>query len=154
SGALVRVPIQNNQLVKKGDLLFEIDPSTFQATVNLSRAEFDNMRDIVKSLAEQVDGLRDSVGQHEAELSEAESEIEGNAARTENARISFERARELMVTGTNTQRDLDDKSTAYQVARAQLNEARARVSQMTAGLTQAKNDLARGIANLGVPGAD
>ena len=48
SGALVRVPIQNNQLVKKGDLLFEIDPSTFQATVNLARAQLDNMRDIVK----------------------------------------------------------------------------------------------------------
>ena len=43
SGALVRVPIQNNQLVKKGDLLFEIDPSTFQAAVNLARAERDNM---------------------------------------------------------------------------------------------------------------
>ena len=53
SGPLVRVPIQNNQLVKKGDLLFEIDPSTFQATVNLARAQFDNMRDIVKSLVEQ-----------------------------------------------------------------------------------------------------
>jgi multidrug resistance efflux pump len=48
SGALVRVPIRNNQLVKKGDLLFEIDPSTFQANVHLARAERDNMRDIVK----------------------------------------------------------------------------------------------------------
>ena len=56
SGALVRVPIQNNQLVKKGDLLFEIDPSTFQANVNLARAQLDNMRDILKSLAEQIDG--------------------------------------------------------------------------------------------------
>src|SRR5271165_6534465 len=54
SGPLVRVPIQNNQLVKKGDLLFEIDPSTFQATVNLARAERDNMRDIVRSPADQV----------------------------------------------------------------------------------------------------
>ena len=52
SGQLVRVPIQNNQLVKQGDLLFEIDPRTFQATVDLARAQFDNMRDIVKSLAE------------------------------------------------------------------------------------------------------
>ncbi len=34
SGALVRVQVQNNQLVKKGDLLYEIDPRTFQATVN------------------------------------------------------------------------------------------------------------------------
>ena len=52
TGPLVRVPVQNNQLVKKGDLLFEIDPRTFQATVNLARAQLDNMRDIVKSLAE------------------------------------------------------------------------------------------------------
>ena len=29
SGQLIRVPIRNNQLVKKGDLLFEIDPRTF-----------------------------------------------------------------------------------------------------------------------------
>jgi hypothetical protein len=45
-GALVQVPIQNNQLVKKGNLLFEIDPSTFQANVNLAGAQFDNMRDM------------------------------------------------------------------------------------------------------------
>src|SRR5215813_12054768 len=50
SGALVRVPIQNNQLVKKGDLLFEIDPRPFQASVNLAWAQLDNMHDIVKSL--------------------------------------------------------------------------------------------------------
>src|SRR5215467_11527465 len=66
SGPLVRVPIQNNQLVMKGDLLFEIDPSTFQATVNLARAELDNMRDIVKSLAEQVDGMRAAVARSES----------------------------------------------------------------------------------------
>ena len=126
SGALVRVPIQNNQLVKKGDLLFEIDPSTFQANVNLARAQLDNMRDIVKSLAEQVEGYKDNI----------------------------ERANELFATGTNTQRDVDNKSTAHQVAVAKLSEARARVSQMTAALAQAKDDLARGLADLGTPGED
>ena len=80
SGPLVRVPIQNNQLVKKGDLLFEIDPSTFQATVNLARAQLDNMRDIVKSLAEQVDGLKGNVAQRQAEISQAKFEVEGTAA--------------------------------------------------------------------------
>ena len=54
----------------------------------------------------------------------------------------------------NTQRDVDDKSTAYQVALAQLGEARAKVSQMTAALAQAKDDLARGLADLGAPGED
>ena len=154
SGALVRVPIRNNQLVKKGDLLFEIDPSTFQANVNLARAELDNMRDIVKSLAEQVDGMKDSVEQHQAEISQAKFEVEGSAALAENARISLERANELFATGTNTQRDVDNKSTAHQVAVAKLSEARAQVSQMTAALAQAKDDLARGLADLGTPGPD
>ena len=92
SGPLVRVPIQNNQLVKKGDLLFEIDPSTFQANVNLARAQFDNMRDIVKSLVEQVEGLKRTVEQRQAEISEAKFEVEGSAAQAENARISLGRA--------------------------------------------------------------
>ena len=152
SGPLVRVPIQNNQFVKKGDLLFEIDPSTFQANVNLARAQFDNMRDIVKSLVEQVEGLKRTVEQRQAEIGEAKFEVEGSAAQVENARISLGRAKELIAENVNTQRDVDDKSMAYQVAVAQLGAARAKVSQMTAALAQAKDDLARGLADLGVLG--
>ena len=154
SGPLVRVPIRNNQLVKKGDLLFEIDPSTYQATVNLARAQLDNMRDIVKSLAEQVDGLKDTIAQRQAGLNQAKFEVESSAAQADNARIILDRAKALMATGTNTQRDVDNKSTSYQVALAQLSEAKARVNQMTGALAQAKDDLARGLADLGTPGAD
>jgi len=39
TGPIVNLPIEDNQLVKRGDLLFEIDPRTFQAAVNQSRAE-------------------------------------------------------------------------------------------------------------------
>ena len=154
SGPLVRVPVQNNQLVKKGDLLFEIDPSTFQATVNLARAQLDNMRDIVQSLADQVDGLKRQLAQRQAEISQAKFEVEGSAAEAENQRIIFERAKELRAAGVNSQRDLDDTSTAYQVALVRLSEARAKVSQTTAALAQAEDDLARGLADLGAPGAD
>jgi multidrug resistance efflux pump len=152
SGPLVRVPIQNNQFVKKGDLLFEIDPSTFQASVNLARAQFDNMGDIVKSLVEQVEGLKRTVEQRQAEIGEAKFEVEGSAAQVENARISLGRAKELIAENVNTQRDVDDKSMAYQVAVAKLGADRAKVSQMTAALAQAKADLARGLADLGVIG--
>src|SRR5262249_25166008 len=103
SGALVRVPIQNNQLVKKGDLLFEIDPSTFQASVNLARAQLDNMRDIIKSLAEQVDVMKAAVAQSEAERNQARFEVEGYAANTENARIELGRTKTLLAQRGNTQ---------------------------------------------------
>jgi multidrug resistance efflux pump len=152
SGQLVRVPIRNNQLVKQGDLLFEIDPSTFQTTVNLARAQLDNMRDIVKSLAEQVDGMRAAVAQSEAALNEARFEVEGYTANTENARVQFERAKTLLAEGTLDQRDYDNRNTTYQTALAQLNGARAHVNQATAELERSKADLARGIADLGAPG--
>src|SRR5262249_4181135 len=152
SGEIVRVPVRNNQLVKKGDLLFEIDPRTFQTTVDLARAQLDNMRDIIKSLTDQAEGMKDNVGQREATLSQAKSAVEGAAAETEDARISFQRSKELLAQGVNTQRDYDNKQTAYQMALAQLSEARARVSQMTADVAQAKADLARSKADLGTPG--
>lgn len=34
SGPIIQIPIKDNQTVKKGDLLFEIDPSTFKATLD------------------------------------------------------------------------------------------------------------------------
>jgi multidrug resistance efflux pump len=152
SGQLVRVPIRNNQLVKQGDLLFEIDPSTFQANVNLASAQLDNMRDIVKSLAEQVDGMRAAVAQSESALNQARFEVEGYAANTENARVAFERAKTLLPTGTIDQRLYDNRNTTYQMALAQLNGAKSHVNQASAELERSKADLARAIADLGIPG--
>ncbi len=154
SGPLVRVPIRNNQLVKKGDLLFEIDPRTFQASVNLARAQLDNMADIVNSFAAQVEGLKAIVEQRQSALNQARFEVGGVAATAEDARIIYERAKELRLMNVNSQRDVDNRFAAYQVALAQLNEAKSRVNQAAAALTQAKDDVARGQANLGTPGED
>jgi len=152
SGELVHVPIQNNQLVKKSDLLFEIDPSTFQAHVDLARAQLDNMRDIIKSLAEQVEVMRAAVAQSESGLNQAKFEVEGDAADTENARVEFERTKTLLAQGVTDQRDYDNKNTTYQEALAKLNGAKAQVNQATAELDRSKNGLARAMADLGAPG--
>lgn len=37
-GPIISIPIRDNQVVKKGDLLFEIDPSTFQAALDNATA--------------------------------------------------------------------------------------------------------------------
>jgi len=39
AGPIINIPIKDNQQVKKGDLLFEIDPSTFKADVDNSTAK-------------------------------------------------------------------------------------------------------------------
>lgn len=152
SGQLVKVPIRNNQLVKHGDLLFEIDPSTFQATVNLARAQLDNMRDIIKSLSEQVDGLRNAVAQSESARNQAKFEVEGYLAKTEDARIAFEMAKTLLGEDSTSRSNYDNRNAMYQIALAQLNGAKAHVNQTTAELEKSKADLDRSIADLGAPG--
>jgi multidrug resistance efflux pump len=154
SGQLVRVPIKNNQLVKHGDLLFEVDPRTFQAVVDFAQANLNNIRDILKALADQVEAMKGSVAQYESAVDQAKFEVEGNSTNTENERIQFERAKELLQTGAGTQADFDNKLAAYQMGLAQLNAAKAQVRQVMAELARAKDDLARAIANLGTPGED
>ena len=39
AGPIVQFPVRDNQSVKKGDLLFEVDPSTYQATVDQCAAK-------------------------------------------------------------------------------------------------------------------
>lgn len=41
AGPVIQIPIRDNQPVKKGDLLFEIDPATYRAAVNNAQAELD-----------------------------------------------------------------------------------------------------------------
>src|ERR1700741_5564869 len=42
SGPIVQVAVHDNQEVKKGDLLFEIDPTDFQAKLDLATGELEN----------------------------------------------------------------------------------------------------------------
>jgi len=154
SGPLVRVPIQNNQLVKQGDLLFEIASRTFQAAADFARANLGNIRDVLKSLADQVEAMKGNVAQQESARNQAKFNVEGQTALTENDRLNFERAKELLATGTGTRQVFDDRRAAYQMALAQLDAARAQVNQMTAELAGAKADLARATADLGPPGED
>jgi len=154
SGELVRVPIRNNQLVKKGDLLFEIDPRTFQDQVNGASAQLANMQDIVKSLAQQVEGMRAAVKQSESALNEAKFEMESHAANAQNAKVNLERAAALIKQGVSDTREYDNRNTVYLMAMAQWNGARSAVNRATAELEHSRADLARGIADLGVLGED
>ncbi len=102
SGQIVQLPIEDNQLVRRGDLLFEIDPRTFtaahdQAEANLGYAEA--KRDNARSDADRYRAVvRDSPGAvSKEELSQkldaqraAEAEVEVAQAALENARLEVE----------------------------------------------------------------
>ena len=45
SGPIVALAIKDNQFVKAGDLLFEIDPRTFAVSLDQARAQYDKTGD-------------------------------------------------------------------------------------------------------------
>ena len=75
SGPIVRLAVQDNQLVKTGDLLFEIDPRTFEANLAQARAQLDNARDNYLALEKQVEAELAQVNVSRAEALQAESNI-------------------------------------------------------------------------------
>lgn len=102
SGPIVNLPIIDNQFVKAGDLLFKIDPRTFQAAVKQSRADLRTAR--VKAVnakedAERAERIRKmnpgamSVQELETkknEQLEAESSVFGAEAALEKANLNLE----------------------------------------------------------------
>ena len=68
SGPIVALPIKDNQFVNAGDLLFEIDPRTYQAALDEAEANLDETRDRLGNLDAQIEAAQAAVEQAESGL--------------------------------------------------------------------------------------
>lgn len=75
NGKIIDLPIENNQLVKKGDLLYRIDPQLYQADLNYNLAK-------QKTLEEQIKLMQRSI-------SSQEKNAEAIHAQVESAKVQF-----------------------------------------------------------------
>ncbi len=154
SAPIVQLPIVDNQLVKAGDLLFEIDPRTFAATLDRKRAELDKTRDDIAALAKQVEAARAAVAEFEAAIAQAEQTVKGYAARLVQTKADFQRYTDLAKKGAAAQREADKARADFEVNQAQLDQANAALLQAKSAKLQAEADLAKAEADLGAPGED
>ncbi len=100
SGPLVRLPVEDNQFVKKGDLLFEIDPRTFKAALDQATADLDVARIRLENERLQEKRFREaivsgSVSEIELELQidqrrAAEAKLRAAEGKYESKRLDFE----------------------------------------------------------------
>ena len=115
SGRVTAVYIKDNQHVRKGDALFDIDPEPF--AIALQRAEAD------LALA------RQSARQDNAEVSVAQAQIAQIESDLANARASYARDKELVEQHFLSQQALDDAQTKQQSLQAALEQARAKLTK-------------------------
>ena len=154
SAPIVALPIRDNQLVKAGDLLFEIDPRTFQAALDQANADLDNTRDDIKSLEKQVDASRAVVDEYESKIQQRKIAVRGYTAGLVDAKATLERVQIALKSGAVSIQDRDNAKARFDEARARFDAAEADVIEAVAAKIQAEADLAKAIVQLGAAGEE
>jgi membrane fusion protein (multidrug efflux system) len=138
AGRIVAVPVRENQSVRAGTVLVEIEPADFRTRVAQAAADVEQARAAI------ADTTRQIVLQ-EKNILEALADIAAAQAETERAELEVRRARELDRKGYASKQRVDNAEADVRVAHARLRQARAKHAAATATLNvmRARADKAR-----------
>src|SRR5689334_18428266 len=118
-GRVIEVGVEEgNRLVKKGEVLFRIDPTPYQLEVNTLEAQLVNTQGAMRDLEEQAKGAA-------ARIAEAQGRVRELTAKLELTRTRVEQYRELAKTGAGSRFDLERAETDVREQQASLDAARS-----------------------------
>ncbi|HTU66012.1 MAG TPA: HlyD family secretion protein [Steroidobacteraceae bacterium] len=123
SGPVIAIHIQDQQPVKKGDVLIEIDPQPYQLAVDAAEAQLD--------LAYQ------STSQDKAAVAAARATITQRTAELTNAQANEKRAKELTAQKLISSQVADTAMTEARTAEAAVSAAQANLQQALSALGKA-----------------
>ena len=152
SGPIVTLPIKDNQLVKAGDLLFEIDPRTFEATLAQARAQYDQTGDNYLAKQKQVEAAESQVEISRRAVDQAQSSIKQIESTIDKNKAEYERQQDMLPKKATSQKAVERAEANYKVSVEQRKGAIASLAQARAGLLKAEAALAEAQANLGALG--
>jgi multidrug resistance efflux pump len=148
SGPIVDLPIRDNQFVKAGDLLFEIDPRTFEADLAQARAQLDQTGGNVEAIAKQVEAARAQVNASRASIEQAKSAIAQLEATIAKNKAEYERQKMMLPKRATSQKMVQRAQANHEVSLQQKISAQFGLKQAWAGLAQSKAGLAQVQAQL------
>ncbi|WP_426417957.1 HlyD family secretion protein [Aestuariirhabdus sp. LZHN29] len=152
SGPIVSLSVRDNQFVGAGELLFKIDPRTFQASLDEARAQYDVAADSYLAQEKQVEAAQAQVEVSRAAVLQAQSSIKEYASTIQKNRAELRRQQELLPQKATSQKSLERAQANYDISVEQRRGAEAALAQSRSSLTQAEADLAEVRANLGAAG--
>jgi membrane fusion protein, multidrug efflux system len=120
TGTVVKLFVEDNWRVKAGDTLLELDPSDYQVQVNAAEAQLERARQTVDQLYAQVEAARSGLALAQSQLGQA--------------RIDYNRARQLKGQGVVSSEYYDQANTALRVALATEGLANHQLIQAEAAL--------------------
>ncbi|MGZ6125972.1 MAG: HlyD family secretion protein [Myxococcales bacterium] len=158
TGTVVRVLVEDNQLVKQGDPLVELDTADLEVALAQARAavaqaqaafaaEQPNVSMTASSNRATLQSSEDEVANAQADLEAARRDLDQALASNRFAQQQKERAAQLLASKTVPQAELDQRVSAADVAQAAVASARQRVEQRQARLQTAQARLVEARAN-------
>jgi len=132
-GRVLEVAIEEgNRLIKKGDVLFRIDPTPYQLEVNSLSAQLVTAQAGQRELLESQKGANAKTVEARAAIAEATSKIAEVNAKLELARKRVAQNRELVATGAGNRFDLEQAEANLAEAQNQLAAANSQMAQARA----------------------
>jgi len=129
-GRVIDVPIEEgNRPVKKGDVLFRIDPTPYQQQVNTLRAQLANAIAGQKEVEEQLKGAEAKIAEARGGIAQAAARIGEVNAKLALAEKRVAQYRELVTTGAGTRFDLEQAEASLAELTGQLEAARSAEAQ-------------------------
>lgn len=148
SGPIVKMNVQNSQLVNAGDILFEIDPRTYQVAYDQAKAQLEQVGGNIEGLEKQIMGIKASIRGAEASVRQAKSSIAQTESQIVNTKSDYDREKELLSRNATSQKSMQLAQTNYDIAVQQNLAAKAGLNQATANLDKARASLAQAEAGL------
>jgi membrane fusion protein, multidrug efflux system len=148
-GQVIKVRVDDNNRVRKGDLLVQLDPEPYQIQVDLKTAALTQARADLVAAQDQVRGqialarsnrfkLKHTIENVNTQIAQLEAnvaDLETTKARQVRAKADYKRAKELEKTpGAISPQDVDLRLQDLRVTEAQVKQAREMVYQTRVGL--------------------
>ncbi|HEY2630711.1 MAG TPA: HlyD family secretion protein [Usitatibacter sp.] len=137
-GRVIEVAVEEgNRPVKKGDVLFRIDPTPYQLQVNTLTAQLAGAQGQQREVEEQLKGATASVAQSKSAIASASARVNEVNSKYDLAKRRVDQYRELVATGAGTKFDLEQAEATLGEMTGQLESARSAEAQARSGADQA-----------------
>jgi len=128
-GRVIAVPVEPNRPVKKGDVLFKLDPTPYQLQVDALEAQLANAIGSSKELEEQLTGAAAQVAQAKGAIDQAAARVREVSAKVDLARMRVNQNRELVASGAGNKFDLEQAEANLKELEGQADGARSAEAQ-------------------------
>jgi membrane fusion protein (multidrug efflux system) len=147
-GYLTKQNYTEGQLVRQGQVLFEIDPREYQAALDQAKAVLSQSKGALDQSKAGLSQSKGAVEQTKASLEKAKAEVSVQDARWTTAKANLARVKPLAEQNAVSKKDLDDAVGAELSTRSAVDAAKAAVDAAQANIVAAEAQVVGAQANI------